>query len=213
VGRYNGFVRITLALALVLAGCVTTLVRAQYLTPVDESGADGPFLRVDMDAGPGYIIPAAYAESHKAEIVASLPGHVLIEGFWNLTEQHTTVAERVFRQALQDGVKDPKTLFPDLSEEAVGDESIDSVRRMIQSVVDNYPHYTRQYIGVIIDGTKLVYCVYSDAPKLDPLTQYFDMEKYFVTGKTHFLFCRVDAHWKTWSNPAIIGSWLPEQRR
>jgi hypothetical protein len=72
----------------------------------------------------------------------------------------------------------------------------------------NYDAYLRQYIGVIIGGTKVVLCNYSDAPKIDPAREYIFLQKAFaLDGTVHFLQCRFDPATKTCSHVSIIGSW------
>jgi hypothetical protein len=178
--------------------------------------ADGLFQKVTMDAGIGYIVPEKYAEDHKAELIASIPDAPVIDGFWTPTEQHVTVAERVFREAIQAGVKDPGVLLPTLAGTTDPDEmkEMDKEQREAEAIGKNYEAYARQYVGIIIDGVKLVLCNYSDQKKVDPANEYMYFEKYFISGdKTHFLQCRVDAREKTWTNAVFIGSWLPPEKK
>ena len=195
--------RLALAISFGLASLFVSLARA-----------DAPFEEVDMDAGVGYIVPIEYANAHKAEIVASMPGHVIIDGFWTITEQHTTVAERIFRELLHRAEKDPTELFPDLSPltEASSPDSLAHQQQEVALVNQNYHAYLRQYLGIIVDGHKLVLCNYSDVSKVDPTTEYLYLEKYFEPGgSVHFLQCRVNVHDETWSNVSIIGTWQKEK--
>jgi len=177
--------------------------------------ADGPFLKVTMDAGVGYIVPEKYAADHQAELLKSIPGDVKIDGFWTPTEQHVTVAERIFRETLHQTAKDATVLLPDLAQ-ATGPDDLATLAREqkeAEAIGRNYGAYTRQYVGLVIDGVRIVFCNYSDAKKVDPATEFMYLEKYFVSGdKTHFLQCRVDPRLKTWSNVSIIGSWLPPEK-
>ena len=178
--------------------------------------AEEPFLKVTMDAGIGYIVPEEYATKHKAELLKSIPGEVVIDGFWTPTEQHVTVAERVFRETLQQAAKDGTVLLPNLAQATSPEDLATLAREQKESeaIGRNYGAYARQYVGVIIDGVKIVLCNYSDAKKVDPATEFIYLEKYFVsTDKTHFLQCRVDPRLKTWSNVSMVGSWLPEEKR
>lgn len=197
--------RLAIAISFLAASLIVSLVRA-----------DAPFIKVTMDAGTGYIVPEEYATKHKAELIASIPGHVVISGFWTPTEQHITVAERVFRELLHGAAKDPTLLFPELatSTDAASAKTLENERNELELVVKNYDTYAWQFVGVVIDGTKMVLCNYSDAAKVDSSTDYMYLEKYFVAGgKVHFLQCRVNAREKTWSNVSIIGSWQPREKR
>ncbi len=177
--------------------------------------ADPPFQKVTMDAGVGYIVPEEFATAHKKELLKSLPGDITIDGFWTPTEQHTTVAERVFREALEQISKDGSVLLPDLAQSTNADDLAEMDRQKAEAgaILKNYKAYARQYIGIVVDGKQLVLCNYSDVKEIDPATEYMYLEKYFTSGeKTHFLFCRVEPHDKTWSNISIVGSWLPAEK-
>jgi hypothetical protein len=161
---------------------------------------------------PGYIVSEKYATAHKADLVASLPGEPKIDGFWTPTEQNVAVAERVFRELIHNAAKDPALLFPDLAE-ATDADSIAALKneKIELGLVDaNYEAYLRQYVGVIIDANKVILCNYSDAPKINPATDYIFIQKVFTSdGTLHFLQCRFDSSAKTCSNVSIIGSWQP----
>ena len=177
--------------------------------------ADEPFLKVTMDSGVGYIVPEKYVADHKAEFLASIPVEIKVDGFWTPTEQHVTVAERVFREALQQGSKDATVLRPNLAGTTdPGDlEELATEQKEAEAIGKNYNAYARQYLGIIVDGTKLVFCNYSDEKKADPALEYMYLEKYFIADQTHFLTCCVDAHANTWSNLSLIGSWLPPEKK
>jgi hypothetical protein len=164
----------------------------------------------------GYIVPDAYATANKADLLESLPGVLKIDGFWTPPEQDVAVADRVFRELIHNGVTDPKLLFPHLSDspDATGSDSLEYERNELALVSKNYDKYLRQYVGIIVDGQKLVVCNYSDGPKFDPSTGYLFIQKVFQPGgKVHFLQCRFDPLLKTCSNVSIIGSWQPPLKR
>ena len=196
--------RVAIAISVLAASFAFSLLRA------DES-----FPRVALGSGTGYVIPEAYAAAHKADIISSIPVPIRIEAFWTPTEADVVVAERVFRELIQGAAKDPKLIFPNL-EPGQDPDSPDSLERQqaeLTLVSKNYGVYARQYVGIIVAGNKLILCNYSDAPKVDASTEYLYVEKYVVpNGSVHFLQCRVDPHWKTWSNVSLIGSWQPRQK-
>ena len=174
-----------------------------------------PFAPITLAFGPrpGYLVSEEYANQHKAELVASIPGEVKVERFWTPSDADVAVAERLFRELLHRGEKFPELLFPDLSPDADSSttDSVEHEQRELLLVDRNYDAYARQYVGVIIEGQKLVFCNYSDAPGIDPSKDYIYMEKSFaVDGSVHFLQCRVNAHDKTCTNVAMVGSWLPK---
>jgi hypothetical protein len=178
--------------------------------------ADGPLLRVALGSRSGYIVPESYAEEHQADLIASIPGPLKIDGFWTPTEVDVVVAERVFGELIQSAMKDPKLLFPDLAPNpdrtAVADlvaaAQLENERYELTLVSGNYGRYLRQYVGIIVDGQKLVFCNYADVPKVDPSTDYIFIQKVFVPdGTVRFLQCRFDPKAKTCSNVSMIGSW------
>ncbi len=197
--------RVAIAISVLAASWAFSLLRA-----------DEPFPQLAFGSGTGYVIPEAYAAAHKAAIISSIPGPIKIEAFWTPTEADIVITERVFRELIQGAVKDPKLLFPNL--ESGGDaDSPDSLAHQqteLALVNKNYGAYARQYVGIIVAGSKLVLCNYSDVPKVDASTEYLYVEKYVVpNGSVHFLQCRVDPHWKTWSNVSLIGSWQPRVQK
>lgn len=172
--------------------------------------ADEPFIQVMQGTHPAYIVPEPYAAHHRAELMASIPRHVEIESFWTPTEADVAVAERIFRELLQQAAKNPMVLFPDLGRNS-DQFSIEALKREQDELVligENYDAYTRQYVGIVVLGHKLILCNYADVPKVDPATEFLFLEKYFdPKGTVHFLQSRFDPDWKTCAHVSIIGSW------
>ena len=178
--------------------------------------ADGPFIRATVGSRVGYIVPEAYALDHKADLVDSIPGPVKITGFWTPTEQDVAVADRVFRDLIHSAAKDPTLLFPDLAPSSDPDAPpdpgkaalLEQERNELILVLENYDRYLREYVGIIIDDQKLVFCNYSDGAKVDPATDYIFIQKVFESdGTVHFLQCRFDPEAKTCSTVSMIGPW------
>jgi hypothetical protein len=178
--------------------------------------ADDALIKVTLDSGPAYIVPESYATGHKAELKQSMPGAPRIEGFWTPSEADVIVANRVFRELIQDAAKDPTLLFPELVQnpDATAAANIETAAQLqneryeLSLVSSHYDRYSRQYVGVILDGKKLIFCNYVVAPKADPSADYVFIEKVFAEdGTVHFLQGRVDAEEKTCANVSIIGSW------
>jgi len=189
---------------------------AAFGLTLSAAWADELFIRGAVGSHIGYIIPETYAGEYKADLTASIPGPVKIEGFWTPSEQDVAVADRVFRDLLHAAVKDPTLLFPDLAPNPDPAAPVDRAaaalleheRNELDLVSRNYDSYVRQYVGIIIDGQKLVFCNYSDGTKVDPSADYIFIQKVFVSdGTVHFLQCRFDPIEKTCSNVSIIGSW------
>jgi len=184
-------------------------------------GADAPevkatLTKVVMDTHVGYIVPENYAADRKADIMVSIPGVVKLGGFWTPTEQDVTVADRVLRDLIHDAVKNPTLLFPDLAPDPAANAAaksdansqLEHERHELSAVSDNYDNYVRQYLGVIIDGQKLIFCNYSQGTNADPSTDYIFIHRVFVDdGTVHFLQCRYDPQAKTCANISMIGSW------
>ena len=158
----------------------------------------------------GYILSDAQAEANKADLIASLPGAVKVDGFWTPTEQDVAVADRAFRDLIRDSVKDPTLLFPDLptDPDPTKRDTLEYERRELSLILDNYDAYQRQYVGLSIDGIRIVFCNYSHGPKFDASAGYIFMQKTFVPdGTVQFLQCRFDPLQKTCSNVSFVGSW------
>ena len=180
--------------------------------------ADNAFARVDFGSYSGYIVPDGYATENKADLMASIPGPVLIDSFWTPSEQDFTVADRAFLEMIHAAAKDPTLLFPDLAPRrdpaAVADPAkardLEHEQAELALVAENYENYSRQYVGIIIGGKKLVFCNYSDGTKVDPSVDYIFIQKVFVAdGTMHFLQCRFEPVSKICSNVSMIGSWQP----
>jgi hypothetical protein len=172
--------------------------------------ADDALIRIVISARPAYIISESYAAAHKAEIIASLPGIDHVDGFWTPPEQDIDVADRVVRELVHSASKDPKSVFPDASDDpnASGTDSLAYLKTELELVSSNYTSYRRQYLGIILEGQKLVFCNYVAGPKLDPAAGFLAVEKVFREGNgVRFLQCRFEPWQKTASNLAIIGSW------
>lgn len=173
---------------------------------------DGGFHAVEIDGMTGYVVPEDYAEAHKNELKSTIPGPVRIEGFWTPVDTLVIVADHNLRATIRDAAKDPTLLFPDLPKDAAPNadrpgESLDEQRRELELVSDNYAAYARQYVGIVVDGMKIIFCNYSTGTKGDPAHEYIFTEKYFVADQSHFLQCRFDREQKTVSNVSMIGPW------
>jgi hypothetical protein len=203
---------VRLAILISFAACGLTFSAA---------GADDSLVRIALGSRSGYIVPGSYAVEHKADLVASIPGPVKIDDFWTPPEQDVVVADRVFRELIHAAVKDPTLLFPDLAPNSDPDappnpsasEELEHQRNELALISANYDSYSRQYVGIIIDGQKLVFCNYSDGTKADPSADYIFIHKVFVAdGTVHFLQCRFDPWLKVCSNVSIIGSWQSQEK-
>jgi len=183
-----------------------------------EAWADGPFVPVDLDSLTGYIVPESYANAYKADLVASIPATVKIDGFWTPSESSVTVAERVFRERIESAAKDPALLFPGLAKKGASDsgdpsENLEYQRKELELISANFDSYTRQYVGIIMQKQKLIFCNYSVGVKVDPSTDYIFIDKFFVSdGTIHFLQCRFDPEAKTCSNVSMVGPWQSSGR-
>jgi len=196
---------------------------AAFGSAVSMAWADGPLIRAGLalDSHFGYIVPESYAENHKADLAANIPGPVNIDGFWTPSSQDVAVADRVFRDLIHSAVKDPTLLFPDLAPnpdptvpaDLGAAAQLENERYELTLVFGNYDRYSRQYVGIIIGGQKLIFCNYSDGTKADPSTDYIFIQKVFVgDGTVHFLQCRFDPVEKTCSNVSMIGSWQRSEK-
>ncbi len=163
-----------------------------------------------MDSHVSYIVPENYASNHKAEFADSLPEDVKITGFWTPSANSVVVAERTFRELIHRGATDLSVIYPDLAKNPT-DFPPDSARDMQGELVligKNYNAYTRQFVGMVIDGHKVIFCNYTDFQKIDPSTDYIFIQKVFgQVGGFHFLQCRYDFASRSCQNVAIIGSW------
>jgi hypothetical protein len=149
-------------------------------------------------------------------MTTSIPARVKIEGFWTPSEIDVIVADRVFRELIQDATKEPTLLFPDLAPNSDSPASVkiaaaaqlENERYELSLVSTHFDEYARQYAGIIVDGQKFVLCNYACVPKVDPSTGYLCIEKVFVAdGTVHFLQCRFDPDAKACSNVSLFGSW------
>ena len=203
-----------LAILIPFAACGMTVSAVRADAPVTET----PLIRVVLGQRVGYIVPENYAADCKADLLVSIPGAAKFDGFWTPTELDVTVADRVLRDLIHDAVKDPTILFPDLAIDPAANaaaksdasDQLEHERYALRAVSENYDSYARQFVGIIIDGHKLVFCNYSDGTKADPAADYIFIHRVFVDdGTVHFLQCRFDPAAKACSNVSMIGSWPP----
>lgn len=195
--------RLALLISLVVFGGVVPSVRA-----------DDAFTKVifDSTSTEGYIVPQDYAEEHKTELTDTIPGLMKIDGFWTPTAQDVEVADRVLRDLINDAARDPAKLFPDLATSKDPDDrkAFKEESNELVLVSKNYGRYLRQYVGVIIEKQKLVFCNYSCGTKIDPSADYIFIDKVFAPdGAIRFLQCRFEPREKACSSVSLIGSWQP----
>ncbi len=178
--------------------------------------ADDAMLHVLVGKHDAYIIPESYALAYKADLVASMVGAPKIDGFWTPPLQDVTVADRAMRDVIHAAAKDPTVLFPDLAPDPDPNAPVDEgkakererQRTELSLISDNYESYARQYLGVIIDGTKYVYCNYSHGTSVDPATGFVFIQKTFANdGTIQFLNSRFEPLLKNATNLSFVGSW------
>jgi hypothetical protein len=189
-------VRFAIVISLAALGLVGT-ARGDALTPC-EVGAHG-----------GYLVPVSYAEAHRADILATLPDEPTVDGFWQVTEQAAIVSDRRLRETLEDAIKYPLQLFPDLQDlpDTTQPDSLGYQRNEMKQIVENYGAYQRQYVGLVIDGERYVLLNYSIGVKADPATGFIFIHRVFEPGKMHFLHARLNWDENTVSNVSMYGPW------
>jgi hypothetical protein len=178
--------------------------------------ADDSLMRAPLGSHTGYIVPETYAAEYKTDFVSSIPGAFRIDGFWTPSKEDVAVADRVFLDLIHAAAKDPTLLFPDLAPSTDPTAPVDAAASQLLArqkselalISDNYSNYSRQYVGIIVDGQQLVFCNYSEGTNLDPAKDYIYLQKAFAPeGAVHFLQCRFDPVEKTCANVSFIGSW------
>ena len=171
--------------------------------------ADDALEKCDVGPKGGYLVSVAYAEKHRADILATLPDEPVVDGFWKVSEQIAIVADRRLRERLEDAAKDPTVLFPDLTpgKDASLPDSLEYQRNELKEIVDRYGSYHRQYVGLMIDGHEFVLLNYSIGPGLDPADGFICIHRVFEAGKMHFLQARFNWDYKLLSNVSMYGSW------
>jgi hypothetical protein len=191
-------VRLAILISLAALGLGGTAMRADDALKVCEVGPHG-----------GYLVSAEYAEAHRADILSTLPDEPEVTGFWKVTEQIAIVADRVLRETLEDGAKDPTQLFPDLTPggDATQPDSLEYQRNELKEIVAHYGEYGRQYVGLIIGGERVVLINYAAGPRLDPSSGFIFIHRVFEPGTMRFLQARYNWDEKTISNVSMYGSW------
>jgi hypothetical protein len=173
--------------------------------------ADDGLLKCDVGPHGGYLVSASYADAHRADILGTLPDGVEVDGFWNVSEQIAIKADRNLRETLEDAVKDPTTLFPDLTpgKDATQPDSLEYQRNELKAIIEHYDAYQRQYVGLVVNGHEIVLLNYAMGPGLDPSDGFICIHHVFEPGKMHFLQARYnwDYDTKTVSNVSMYGSW------
>lgn len=176
---------------------------------------DDALVPCQVGAHGGYLVPVRYAEAHRADILATLPDEPPVDGFWKVSEQIAIVADRNLRETIEDAIKDPATLFPDLAPggDATERDSLEFERGELKEVLAHYGAYQRQYVGLQIDGHEFVLINYAAGPDLFPADGFIFIHHVFQPGKMHFLQARFNWDYKTISNVSMYGPWqeLPRQ--
>jgi hypothetical protein len=181
-----------------------------------EARGDDALVKCEVAVRGGYLVPVSYADAHRADIVSTLPDGPDIDGFWKVSEQIARVADRNLRETIEDAIKDPTLLFPDLTPggDASVPDSIEFERTELKLVFEHYNSYQRQFVGLVIDGRQYMLCNYFIGPGLDPAAGFVSIQKVFKPDvKMHFLQCRFDWDYKKISNVAMIGPWQEKEER
>jgi hypothetical protein len=191
-------VRLAILISLAALGLCAATARGDDAFVLGEVGPHG-----------GYLVPESYADKHRADILATLPDEPEVTGFWTVSEQVAIVADRHLRETLEDAAKDPTQLFPDLTPggDATQPDSLEYQRNELKLIVDHYGVYARQYVGLVIDGQRIVLLNYAVGPRLDPSAGYIFIHRVFDPGTMRFLEARFNWDDKTLGNVSMYGSW------
>jgi hypothetical protein len=172
---------------------------------------DDGLLKCDVGPHGGYLVSVSYAEAHRADILATLPDGPEVDSFWQVTEQIAIKADRNLRETLEDAVKDPTLLFPDLTPggDATQPDSLEYQRNEMKLIVAHFGEYHRQFVGLVINGHEVVQMNYAAGPRLNPVDGFIFIHRVFDAGTMHFLQGRYnwDYDIKTISNVSMYGSW------
>src|SRR6202012_3701274 len=91
----------------------------------------------------GYLVSVKYADAHRTDILATLPDEPQVDGFWKVSEQIAIVADRNLRETLENAIKDPTTLFPNLTagKDTTSPDSVEYQRAELTELVTHYGAY------------------------------------------------------------------------
>lgn len=171
---------------------------------------DAPLVKCEVGPHGGYLVSVAYAEKHRGDILATLPDEPQVDGFWKVSEQIAIIADRNLRETLENAVKDPTLLFPNLTvgKDASQPDSLEYQRNELKEILAHYGSYQRQFFGVIIDGHERVQLNYAMGTRQDPAKGFLFIQRIFEPDM-HFLQARYnwDYDIKTISNVSMYGSW------
>jgi hypothetical protein len=175
---------------------------------VSSALADEPLARVSLESRAGYVVSEKYASDHRADFVASLVEYTPQVDFWTPSATDVIVAERTLRELIHDGTREIGLVFPGMGKaDAYSVDEVERERTEVDLVERNYLRYNRQFVGLVMDGRKVILCNFSDGPKVDPAKDYVFIQKVFVDHGMHFLQARFDMETKTCSKVSLIGTW------
>jgi hypothetical protein len=176
--------------------------------------ADEAMTPVTFDVGVGYVIPQEHAAEHKADFLAGLTEYQQDIDFWTPSPEDVVMAERVFREWLQGGAKDPAAVFPDMGTNPSGypPGEPEFERQEMALIVQNYGSYARQYVGLVVQGRKVILCNYFAGLEADPAGGFVFLQKAFAKDKgIHFVQAWYDPDARTCSELVMVGLWQKEQ--
>jgi hypothetical protein len=178
--------------------------------------ADNVMTPVNFDSGVGYIVSPEYAAAHKQDFLTDMLEYHKDVDFWMPTADDVIVAERAFRQWIQDGSKDAGAVFPDMDRypESFPPGEVEFERLELGLINQNYASYARQYVGLVVHGRKVILCNYYSNLEADPAVGFVFMRKVFVEDRgIHFVQGWFDPDTRLCSNIVIVGLWqkLPDK--
>jgi len=162
------------------------------------------------EGGSGYIVSEKYAAEHKADFLASLTDYQPDIDFWTPSPDDIVVAERVFRQWIEDGAKDPAAVYPEMGAhpENFSPGEPEFQQKEMALIAQNYGRYARQYAGLIVQGRKVILCNYFAGLEANPAGSFVFMQNVFVPHKgIHFVQGWFDPDAKSCSKLVMVGLW------
>jgi hypothetical protein len=163
---------------------------------------------------PGLIVSKEDFLANRLAVQTYLGSTVGEDDFWVPTIEQVNHAESAVKQAVDNGTKDSSPFYKMAAVPAgVSSKAIESSREAeLSSVQSLYARYFRQFVGLILNGRKFIFCNFVQPEDLDNMSEYpapaFVPSANARMERLHFIRALYDVETGRCSETSLVGEYI-----
>jgi hypothetical protein len=155
-----------------LNGFLILVLAIDFGTTLSVVHADDQFKLLIVNGHNRYIVPAAYAQKPVSFVRRQLADALTREqnrkgvAFWTPTPLQSLQAEVAVHKFILESVHQTTLAFPDIDQWKGNPRAMEQAAKELERVKRDYEKYVGQFVGIVIDQKKYIYCSYFSRSQL-----------------------------------------------